>query len=86
MKRMPEEIASSTPTFETSLEELERIVNELEKGDLPLEQSLTLFENGMRLSADCKRRLEEAESRVEILTKRGSELVALPFNPEKPVK
>jgi exodeoxyribonuclease VII small subunit len=79
---MTEENTSSR-SFEASLEELERIVKELEKGDLPLEQSLTLFESGMRLSADCKRQLEEAESRVEILMKRGSEMVAVPFNPEK---
>jgi exodeoxyribonuclease VII small subunit len=79
---MPEENTSSQ-TFEASLEELERIVKELEKGDLPLEQSLALFESGMRLSADCKRQLEEAESRVEILMKRGSEMVPVPFNPEK---
>lgn len=79
---MTEENTSSR-SFEASLEELEHIVKELEKGDLPLEQSLTLFESGMRLSADCKRQLEEAESRVEILMKRGSEMVAVPFNPEK---
>lgn len=82
---MPEEKTAS-PSFETSLEELERIVKELEKGDLPLEQSLTLFERGMRLSAECKRQLEEAESRVEILMRKGSEMVAVPFNPDKPVK
>lgn len=82
---MPEEKTSS-PSFEASLEELERIVKELEKGELSLEQSLALFESGMRLSADCKKQLEEAESRVEILMKRGSEVVALPFNPEKAAK
>jgi exodeoxyribonuclease VII small subunit len=84
-KAMPEEKTSS-PNFEASLQELERIVKELEKGDLPLEQSLSLFEAGMRLSAECKRQLEEAESRVEILMKRGSEVVPVPFNPEKSVK
>lgn len=77
---------TTPPSFEASLQELERIVKELEKGDLPLEQSLALFETGMRLSAECKRQLEEAESRVEILMKKGSEMVAVPFNPEKPVK
>ncbi len=82
---MPEEITSS-PNFEAGLEELERIVKELEKGDLPLEQSLQLFENGMRLSAECKRQLEEAESRVEILVKRGSEMTPVPFTPEKLAK
>lgn len=74
---------TSSPSFEASLEELERIVKDLEKGDLPLEQSLALFEAGMRLSADCKRQLEEAESKVEILLKKGSGLVAVPFSPEK---
>jgi exodeoxyribonuclease VII small subunit len=81
---MPEERTASL-NFETSLEELERIVKELEKGDLPLERSLELFESGMRLSTECKRLLEDAESRVELLTKRGSETIALPFNPDKPV-
>lgn len=80
---MPDE-ATSPPKFEASLDELERIVKELEKGDLPLEKSLTLFETGMRLSADCKQQLEEAETRVEILMKRGSEVVPVPFNPETP--
>src|SRR5579872_5802669 len=71
---MPEE-STSTVNFEARLEELERIVKELERGDLPLEESLKLFESGMKLSADCKRQLEEAETRVEILIKRGSEIV-----------
>lgn len=75
---------TSSLSFEAGLEELERIVKELEKGDLPLEQSLALFETGMRLSAECKRQLEEAESRVEILIRKGTDVVAVPFNPEKP--
>jgi exodeoxyribonuclease VII small subunit len=82
---MPEE-QSSPPSFEASLEELERIVKELEKGELPLEQSLALFENGMRLSAECKRQLEEAETRVEMLMRKGSEMVPVPFDTEKPAK
>ena len=84
---MAEDLAAkekATPTFETGLNELERIVKELEKGDLPLEHSLLLFENGMKLSAVCKKMLEEAETRVEILTRRGAETVAVPFNPDKP--
>jgi exodeoxyribonuclease VII small subunit len=84
-KAMPDE-QSSPPSFEASLEELERIVKELEKGDLPLEQSLALFENGMRLSAECKRQLEEAETRVEMLMRKGSEMVPVPFDTEKSVK
>jgi exodeoxyribonuclease VII small subunit len=61
-------------------------VKQLEKGDLPLEESLQLFENGMRLSADCKRQLEEAESRVEMLIKRGLEMTVMPFDSEKASK
>jgi exodeoxyribonuclease VII small subunit len=79
---MPEEKESST-TFEGSLEELERIVKELEKGDLPLEQSLSLFEAGMKLSAECKQQLEQAETRIEMLMRKGSEVVPVPFAPEK---
>jgi exodeoxyribonuclease VII small subunit len=82
---MPED-TTSAPNFEANLDQLEQIVKQLEKGDLPLEQSLQLFENGMRLSADCKRQLEQAESRVEILIKRGAEMAAVPFNPDKPAK
>jgi len=82
---MSEEKTSSLD-FEAGLAELERVVKELEKGDLPLERSLVLFEAGMRLSADCKRQLEEAETRVEILMKKDSGVTAVPFNPEKPVK
>ncbi|MGC2658627.1 MAG: exodeoxyribonuclease VII small subunit [Bryobacteraceae bacterium] len=73
-------------TFESSLEELERVVKQLEKGDLPLEQSLALFESGMKLSAVCKRQLEEAETRVEILMKRGSEVVPVAFSPDSTIK
>jgi exonuclease VII small subunit len=40
----------------------------------------------MRLSAECKKLLEEAESRVEVLTKRGSDMIAVPYNPDKPAK
>ena len=82
---MPDATASP-PTFEAGLQELERIVKELEKGDLPLEESLRLFETGMRLSADCKRQLEEAETRVEILMKKGSEVVPVPYKPDQTQK
>jgi exodeoxyribonuclease VII small subunit len=80
------EESTSSRGFEASLDELESIVKELEKGDLPLEQSLALFEKGMRLSAECKRRLEEAETRVEILMKKGLDVVAVPFDPDKTLK
>jgi exodeoxyribonuclease VII small subunit len=56
-----------TRTFEASLEALEHIVQQLEDGDLPLEKSLQLFEQGIRLSRECQERLGQAERRIEIL-------------------
>lgn len=56
-------------TFEASLQELERIVKQLEDGDLPLEQSLKLFEEGVKLSRECRERLTNAERRIEVLMK-----------------
>ena len=53
--------------FEGQLASLERIVRELERGDLPLERSLELFEQGVRLSRECQERLNEAERRIEVL-------------------
>jgi exodeoxyribonuclease VII small subunit len=58
------------PSFEESLKKLETIVEKLEKGDLSLEESLKLFEEGVGLSAVCKKELEEAEGKVEMLIKR----------------
>ena len=55
--------------FETSLTELEAIVAKLENGDLPLEESLDLFEKGIKLSRECRERLAKAERRIEILLK-----------------
>lgn len=56
-------------SFETALAELEQIVGRLEDGDLPLEDSLNLFEEGIKLSRECRTRLTNAERRIEILTK-----------------
>jgi exodeoxyribonuclease VII small subunit len=56
-------------TFESSLNQLETIVKQLEQGDLPLEESLKLFEKGVALSRECRERLNEAERRIEILMK-----------------
>lgn len=56
-------------SFEASLAELEGIVEQLEAGDLPLERSLELFEQGVRLSRECQKRLETAERKVEVLIK-----------------
>jgi exodeoxyribonuclease VII small subunit len=54
-------------SFEASLEALEQIVQQLENGDLPLEKSLELFEDGIRLSRQCQERLSQAERRIETL-------------------
>ena len=54
-------------SFEASLEALEQIVRQLESGDLPLEKSLELFEQGVRLSRECQERLSQAERRIEVL-------------------
>ena len=56
-------------TFEASLKELEHIVKQLEDGDLELEESLKLFEDGVRLSRACRERLTNAERRIEVLMK-----------------
>lgn len=70
--------------FEAALARLEEIVKELEQGDLPLEQSLKLFEEGIKLSRICNRRLEDAERRVEILLKDDAgKIVAQSFNEEE---
>ena len=71
------------PSFESCLEELEKVVKELEAGDLPLERSLQLFERGMELSDACRKQLEEAETRVEMLIRKEGKIVAEPFRPDK---
>jgi exodeoxyribonuclease VII small subunit len=75
---------TNSQNFETSLDELERIVRELERGDLPLEKSLELFEQGVKLSRSCQERLNEAERRIEILTRDSQGRPAIrPFDAEK---
>lgn len=74
----------SAASFESCLEELERVVKELEAGDLPLERSLELFEKGMELTESCRKQLEQAETRVELLLKKDGKIQAEPFRTEKP--
>jgi exodeoxyribonuclease VII small subunit len=78
--------ARPAESFEASLDELEKVVKELEAGDLPLERSLELFERGMSLSDTCRKQLEEAETRVEMLIRKEGKIAAEPFRPEKPEK
>lgn len=63
----PRKTEEQPKTFEASLEALERIVKQLESGDLPLEKSLDLFEQGIRLSRECQERLSQAERKIEVL-------------------
>lgn len=67
------------PKFEDCIQRLEKIVQELEQAEVPLEKSLTLFEEGMKLSASCRKELEEAEGKVEILLKQNGKLQAEAF-------
>ena len=67
------------PKFEECLDRLEKIVGELEKGDVSLDRALELFDEGMKLSGSCRKELEEAEGKVEILLKRNGKLQAEVF-------
>ena len=79
-KREQAKNAAAAASFEAQLASLERIVRELERGDLPLEQSLELFEQGVKLSRECQERLNEAERRIEVLLRGGDgSTVAVPF-------
>ncbi len=74
---------NARPSFETGLQELELIVREMESGELPLERALELFEKGMKLSETCRKQLEEAETRVELLVRKGDKVQPEPFRPDK---
>lgn len=82
---MPGEPNEEKPlaSFETCLEDLEKVVKALEAGDLPLDQALALFEKGMELSQTCRKQLEEAETRVEILLKKNNRIQPQPFLPDQ---
>jgi exodeoxyribonuclease VII small subunit len=79
---MAEETAT-VHSFETCLDELEKVVRQLETGDLPLDRSLELFSRGMQLSETCRRQLEEAETKVEMLIRKEGTYQPEPFHPEK---
>lgn len=70
--------------FEKSLARLEEVVRRLENANLTLDDAMKLFEEGVTLTRDCQKQLEEAEGRVEILLKKADgKITAVPFDPEK---
>lgn len=71
---------TKTDSFESSIKNLEQIVAELEKGEIPLENQLKAFEKGVALSRDCMKRLEEVERKVELLVQGADgKLATTPF-------
>ncbi|MCZ8512830.1 exodeoxyribonuclease VII small subunit [Paenibacillus filicis] len=71
----------ATPSFEEAMDQLERIVAQLEDGDVPLEKAIELFQEGMRLSQLCGQKLEQVERKIEILLEQDGNLVKKPFQP-----
>ena len=70
------------PSFEKSLEELESLVENMEQGDLTLEESLRHFERGVQLTRSCQQALQEAEQKIEILLKNNDQEASVPFDNE----
>lgn len=71
--------ALSALSFEQALEKLEGIVDRLERGDLPLEEALEAFEQGVALTRRCAGQLDDAERRIEVLVQEGERWIARPF-------
>lgn len=71
----------ATPSFEQAMDQLERIVAQLESGDIPLEKAIELFQEGMKLSQLCGQKLEQVERKIEILLEEEGGLTKKPFQP-----
>ncbi|QKX17251.1 MULTISPECIES: exodeoxyribonuclease VII small subunit [Microbulbifer] len=69
-------------TFESALEELEQLVERLESGDLPLDEALTDFERGVKLTRECQQKLASAEQKVKVLMEENGKVQELPFDTE----
>jgi exodeoxyribonuclease VII small subunit len=80
----PKPAKQETPDFETAMRDLEELVERLEHGDLPLEESLAAFERGVMLTRTCQTALKEAEQKVEILLKKAGEPAVEDFMPDEP--
>jgi len=72
------------PDFESAMRDLEVLVERLERGDMPLEESLAAFERGVMLTRACQTALKEAEQKVQILLRKAGEPTLEDFEPEEP--
>ena len=70
-------------SFEEQMEDLEKIVSELEKGDLNLDASVTKFEEGIKISKECNKTLEEAEKKITMLVNKDGEIKEEEFKTEE---
>lgn len=84
MSQTPGPETAPVAEFERSLDELEQLVQRLEKGDLPLDESLRTFERGIALYRGCQGALEQAEARVRLLLDPRDPESAQPFQPDTP--
>ena len=81
---VPREAGADKAPFEEALKRLEGVVERLEEGDIPLEEALKLFEEGVQLSRACTQKLDEAEKKIEVLTRDGEgKLGTRPLDPEE---
>ncbi|HEY8123436.1 MAG TPA: exodeoxyribonuclease VII small subunit [Myxococcota bacterium] len=76
----PEADSAAELSFESAMERLEGIVDRLESGELPLEEALAAFEEGVALSRRCAGELDAAERRIEVLVEQGGALATEPFD------
>ena len=70
----------SSSLFEASMEELEKLVEQMEQGDISLEDSLKAFERGIKLTRTCQQALQDAEQKVQILLEKNGQQTLEPFN------
>ena len=80
---IPKAAKEAQPDFETAMRDLEELVERLEQGDLPLEESLAAFERGVMLTRTCQTALREAEQKVEILLKKAGGPAVEDFTPDE---
>lgn len=80
---MAETSKEQETTFEQALERLEEIVRAMEAGDLPLEQAIAEFQEGMNLARVCREKLDQAEQKIEMLVQEAGQLTKKPFTTEE---